>query len=61
MELRFVRSESTFDYFAATDSYLRRHGKPVAFYSDKASVFRVNKKEVKGGDGFTQSGVRCTT
>jgi hypothetical protein len=56
MELRFVRSESTFDYFAATDSYLRRHGKPVAFYSDKASIFRVNKKDVKGGDGYTQFG-----
>jgi hypothetical protein len=56
MELRFVRSESTFDYFAATNSYLRRHGKPVAFYSDKASIFRVNKKDVKGGDGFTQFG-----
>lgn len=56
MELRFVRSESTFDYFAATDSYLRKHGKPVVFYSDKASIFRVNKKDVKGGDGFTQFG-----
>jgi hypothetical protein len=56
MELRFVRSESTFDYFAATDSYLHRHGKPVAFYSDKASIFRVNKKDPKGGDGFTQFG-----
>jgi hypothetical protein len=41
MELRFVRSESTFDYFAATDSYLRRHGKPVAFYNDKASSIAV--------------------
>jgi hypothetical protein len=26
MELRFVRSESTFDDFAATDDYLRHHG-----------------------------------
>jgi hypothetical protein len=34
MELRFVRSESTFDYFESTSNYLRRHGKPVAFYSD---------------------------
>jgi transposase len=56
MELRFVRSESTFDYFAATDDYLRHHGKPVAFYSDKASVFRVNKKSPKAGDGYTQFG-----
>ena len=34
MELRFATSESAFDYFKATASYLRRHGKPVAFYSD---------------------------
>lgn len=56
MELRFVRSESTFDYFAATESYLHRHGKPVALYSDKASIFRVNAKDPKAGDGFTQFG-----
>jgi len=41
MEIRFVASESTFDYFASTESYLRRHGKPVAFYSDRASIFRI--------------------
>ena len=56
MELRFVRSESTFDYFASTDRYLRRYGKPVAFYSDKLSVFRVNAKEVVAGVGYTQFG-----
>jgi transposase len=56
MELRFARSESTFDYFTATRSYLERHGKPVAFYSDKASIFRVNAKDPKGGEGFTQFG-----
>jgi len=35
MHLRFVASESTFDYFRVTRSYLETHGKPVAFYSDK--------------------------
>jgi hypothetical protein len=54
MELYFARSESTFDYFEATQRYLRAHGKPVAFYSDKASIFRVNAKDPKAGDGFTQ-------
>ncbi|TDF66967.1 ISNCY family transposase [Cupriavidus sp. L7L] len=54
MELRFTHSESTFTYFAATRAYLERHGKPVAFYSDKASVFRVNKQGATGGDGHTQ-------
>jgi hypothetical protein len=51
MELRFARSESTFDYFAATERYLRRHGKPIAFYGDNASIFRVNRHEAVGGVG----------
>lgn len=56
MELRFVASESTFDYFASTQAYLERHGKPVAFYSDKASIFRVNGSEARRSDGLTQFG-----
>ncbi len=40
MHLHFTQTESTFNYFEATRAYLERHGKPVAFYSDKASVFR---------------------
>jgi hypothetical protein len=56
MELRFCDGESTFNYFEAAKSYLERHGKPVAFYSDKASVFRVNAKQPIAGDGYTQFG-----
>ncbi len=56
MHLQFVESESTFDYFAATRAYLGRYGKPVAFYSDKHGVFRVNRKDAIGGDGMTQFG-----
>src|SRR4029077_3312987 len=56
MHLQFVESESTFDYFAATRTYLERYGKPVAFYSDKHGVFRVNRKDAIGGDGMTQFG-----
>lgn len=40
MELRFVLSESTFDYFDATGSYLERHGKPVAFVGSCFGRFR---------------------
>ena len=54
MELLFCESESAFSYFAAMHSYLEQHGKPVALYSDKAGVFRVNKKEPQGGTGVTQ-------
>jgi hypothetical protein len=56
MHLRFVRSESSFDYFQATRDYLAHHGKPVAFYSDKHAIFRVNKVGATGGDGMTQFG-----
>jgi hypothetical protein len=56
MHLQFFESESTFDYFAATRAYLERHGKPVAFYSERHGVFRVNRKDAVGGDGMTQFG-----
>lgn len=56
MQLRFVRSESAFTYFEALALYLERHGAPIASYSDKHSVFRVAKKDARGGRGMTQFG-----
>ncbi len=56
MQMRFVLSESTFSYFGGLDGYLRDHGRPVAFYSDKHSVFRVAKQNTKTGHGMTQFG-----
>ena len=56
MVLHFCNGESTFNYFDATRNYLDSHGKPVAFYSDKAAVFRINRPEPRGGDGVTQFG-----
>jgi hypothetical protein len=56
MHLQFVESESTFAYFRATRAYLEAWGKPVAFYSDKHGVFRVNHPGALGGDGMTQFG-----
>ena len=35
--------------------YLDAHGCPVAFYSDKHSVFRINR-DAQGGQGMTQFG-----
>ncbi len=55
MQLRFVVSESTFSYFDALERYLHAHGRPVAFYSDKHSVFR-NPKPGANSDGMTQFG-----
>ena len=56
MQLHFVASESTAAYFAALRGYLEAHGRPVAFYSDKHTVFRVAKADAKGGQGMTQFG-----
>ena len=57
MELCFAVVESTFDYFRATRCYLERHGKPMAFYSDKLSVFHVATSDrAHGGRGVSQFG-----
>jgi len=56
MALHFTASESTFSYFEATRTYLELHGKPVALYSDKASVFRSTQTATTGGKGVTHFG-----
>jgi transposase len=56
MELLFVPVETTFAYFAATRRYLERHGRPLAFYSDKSGIFKVNAKSALSGSGMTQFG-----
>ena len=56
VELRFVESESFFSYCQAADEYFRRWGKPVAFYSDKNSIFRVNVPSTGSGEVLTQFG-----
>ena len=40
LQLHFAESETTGNYFEATRRYLTQHGKPQAFYSDRAAVFR---------------------
>ncbi len=60
MELCFAEVESTFDYFRATRHYLERHGKPMAFYSDRLSVFHVHARDrAQGGPGLSQFGRAC--
>jgi hypothetical protein len=36
--------------------YIEHHGKPVAFYSDKHGIFRVNQTSVGVGENLTQFG-----
>ena len=55
MALHFTATESTFSYVEATRAYLERYGKPVAFYSDRASVFRPVYSRT-GARGITQFG-----
>lgn len=40
LQLHFAETESTTSYFEATRRYVQQHGKPQAFYSDRAAVFR---------------------
>jgi transposase len=56
VQLRFVENESFFSYSQAAEGYFRQSGKPVAFYSDKLGVFRVNLPSRGAGDALTQFG-----
>lgn len=55
MQLRFVSSESASSYFDFLRGYLQAHGCRSPFYSDKHTVFRINR-DAKGGQGMTQFG-----
>jgi transposase len=57
LELCFVPDETTFTYFETSRCYFERCGKPVAFYSDKHGIFRVNQESKSGlSSGLTQFG-----
>jgi transposase len=56
-ELWFAPHETFFAYGEAARHYFERYGKPVAFYSDKHGVFRVNQPRPLGTtSGLTQFG-----
>jgi hypothetical protein len=42
MALRFIPAETTQAYLATLKTYLNQHGRPVALYSDKHSIFRLH-------------------
>jgi len=54
--IHFAPRETTVAYFTAATSYFKRYGRPLAFYSDKHSIFRVNIPEAETGTGKTQFG-----
>ena len=55
MELKFVHAETVWNYMNTTKNYLIKHGRPIAFYSDKHGVFKVNKPSL-GETLLTQFG-----
>lgn len=57
MQLLFVQSESTFSYFEGLNLYLAAYGRPVAFYSDKHTVFSVADQSAQSGHGMTPFGL----
>src|SRR5512139_1697943 len=56
VQLLFVESESFFSYCEAAETYFRQSGKPVAFYSDKHGIFRVNMPSAGSRTDLTQFG-----
>ena len=56
VQLLFVESESFFSYCQAAEGYFKRCGKPLAFYSDRHGIFRVNVPSTGSGEALTQFG-----
>jgi transposase len=57
VELYFVPEETFFAYAQAARHYFEHYGKPVAFYSDRHGIFRVNTPQPLGTtSGLTQFG-----
>ena len=56
VQLLFVECESFFSYAQAAEGYFKQSGKPVAFYSDRHGIFRVNVPSTGSGEALTQFG-----
>ena len=54
--LQFAPCETTAAYLAAVKTHVLAHGTPLAFYSDRHGIFRVNAKDARSGDGLTAFG-----
>jgi hypothetical protein len=54
--LRFAPVESGKAYLDTLRDQVLTHGCPLAFYSDRHGIFRVNAKDAEGGDGKTEFG-----
>ena len=51
--LRFSPAETTRAYVETLRDHVLAHGVPLAFYSDRHGIFRINAKDAASGDGLT--------
>jgi transposase len=54
--LLFAQAETTRGYLELLRSHIVAHGVPLALYSDRHGIFRVNAKDAESGDGLTELG-----
>lgn len=55
LHLHFAETESTSSYFEATHAYIEQHGRPQAFYADRAAVFRSAAKNRRAPTQFQRA------
>lgn len=53
---RFVAEDSTAEHMRVLRSYLERNGRPLAYYTDKAGLFRVNPRRKGYSEEMTEEG-----
>jgi hypothetical protein len=54
---RFVASDSTRENMNLLESYVKKHGRPLAFYTDKASLFQTAEKHKRDEPGVEKDAV----
>ena len=56
---RFVRHDSTEENMKLLWSYLEKFGRPVSFYTDKASLFQTAEKRKRDEPGVDKTRWKC--
>ena len=54
---RFVASDSTVENMNLLESYVKKHGRPLSFYTDKASLFQTAEKRKRDEPGVEKDAV----
>src|SRR4051812_38918680 len=52
---RFVSSDSTVENMNHLERYLKKHGRPLAYYTDKAAIFQTAEKTKRDGSRWGKS------